>query len=189
MTLILIKQTQTWTDWRCVWLCTCCSSYCWHNFRRSPLDVSFTCDSTTGNEPFTYCWDFNNDGTEDSTEQNPTHTFVNGGDFDATCTITDADGYTSSDSVTIMTINLSLQDQKAEQITILESLIDDASKKIQASWKMSISRSWIRWTTSFQNMILSDVPGSLHWQIRGILSATPAIGSWNGASRSGRLNG
>lgn len=102
------------------------------------LDVSFTCNSATGNEPLTYSWDFDGDRVEDSTEQNPTNTFTIGGDFDVTCTVTDADGDSSSDAVAITTVNPSLRDQKFEQITILESLIDDAPKKTQKELKKAI---------------------------------------------------
>ena len=67
----------------------------------APLEVSFTCDSATGNLPLSYSWDFDNDGTEDSTQQNPTHTFNDVGVFDATCTVIDADGDADSESIAI----------------------------------------------------------------------------------------
>ena len=65
----------------------------------TPLDVSFTCDSITGNAPFTYSWDFG-DG-ESSTFRNPSHTYENGGSFTARCTVTDANGDSDNDSVSI----------------------------------------------------------------------------------------
>ena len=104
----------------------------------APLDVSFTCDSTTGNSPFTYEWDFESDGVIDSIEANPLFTFDNVGDYTATCTITDLDNDSDTSSVMITTINPSLQDKKLEQITILESLIDDAPKKTQKELEKSI---------------------------------------------------
>ena len=58
----------------------------------APLDVKFT-TSVSGisdNKPLTYAWDFNNDGVVDSTEQNPSYTFENVGDFKVTLTVTDA---------------------------------------------------------------------------------------------------
>ncbi len=67
----------------------------------APLEVSFTCNSTTGNTPLTYSWDFDGDGLEDSSEQNSTYIFDNTGDFIATCTVSDSDNDISSDSIEI----------------------------------------------------------------------------------------
>ncbi len=44
-----------------------------------PLEVTFT-DESSGN-PTSWAWDFDNDGTVDSTEQNPTHTYTTGGSY------------------------------------------------------------------------------------------------------------
>ncbi|NNM03417.1 MAG: PKD domain-containing protein, partial [Nitrosopumilus sp.] len=103
-----------------------------------PLEVSFTCTSATGNTPLTYSWDFDGDGVEDSILQNPIHTFDNAGDFVATCIVSDSDNDQSTSSVEITVENPSLQDQKFEQITILQSLIDDAPKKTQKEIEKSI---------------------------------------------------
>ena len=65
----------------------------------TPLTVDFTCDSSAGNAPLTYEWDFG-DGESDST-QNPTHTYNNAETFTARCIVTDADGDTGSDSVSV----------------------------------------------------------------------------------------
>ncbi|MEA1895631.1 MAG: S-layer protein domain-containing protein [Euryarchaeota archaeon] len=45
----------------------------------SPLEVQFT-DNSTGNVT-SWQWDFDNDGTVDSTEQNPTYTYQNSGTY------------------------------------------------------------------------------------------------------------
>jgi len=45
----------------------------------APLSVQFTDQST--NEPASWAWDFNNDGTTDSTEQNPAYTFNTAGTY------------------------------------------------------------------------------------------------------------
>ena len=107
----------------------------------TPLVVNFVCQSATGNAPLTYSWDFG-DGTIDST-QNPTHTYENAGIFTTTCTITDVDGDIDSSSIDITARNPSLQDQKLEQIQVLESIsgeskhtqkeIDKAIKEIKKS--------------------------------------------------------
>jgi PKD repeat protein len=44
-------------------------------------------DQSTGNITG-WAWDFNNDGTIDSTEQNPTHTYTKNGNYTVTLTIT-----------------------------------------------------------------------------------------------------
>jgi len=44
-------------------------------------------DKSTGNVT-AWAWDFNNDGTIDSTEQNPTHTYTTNGNYTVTLTVT-----------------------------------------------------------------------------------------------------
>ncbi|HET9671630.1 MAG TPA: PKD domain-containing protein [Actinomycetota bacterium] len=61
----------------------------------APLTVSFT-DTSTGS-PTTWAWDFENDGTTDSTAQHPTHTYPSPGTFTAKLTVTNGGG---SDSAT-----------------------------------------------------------------------------------------
>lgn len=62
----------------------------------APLEVNFT-DETVGGSVATWSWDFDNDGTEDSNEQNPSFTYVDGGDFTVSLTVTNETG----DSFTI----------------------------------------------------------------------------------------
>jgi PKD repeat protein len=50
-----------------------------------PLQVTFT-DQSTGNVS-SWAWDFDNDGTIDSTEQNPSHTYSSAGDYTVSLTI------------------------------------------------------------------------------------------------------
>ena len=49
----------------------------------------------------TYAWDFDGNGTTDSTDANPTHTYTTAGTFNATLTVTDADGQTGFDTIPI----------------------------------------------------------------------------------------
>lgn len=58
----------------------------------APLTVNFT-DASVSDDPggvTSWAWDFENDGTVDSTVQNPSHTFTTCGDFDVALTVTDA---------------------------------------------------------------------------------------------------
>lgn len=64
-----------------------------------PLAINFTGSATGGTEPYTYAWDFG-DGYS-STEQNPSHTYSNAGDFTVTLTVTDSQSNQNSDSLTI----------------------------------------------------------------------------------------
>ncbi len=62
----------------------------------APLEVSFSSEgsnSPDGHE-ITYEWDFENDGTVDSTEANPTHTYPENGTYTARLTVTDSNGNT-----------------------------------------------------------------------------------------------
>jgi len=56
-----------------------------------PLTVQFTGQST-GIAPLTYEWDFDNDGTVDSTEKSPVHTYNTAGTYTVKLTVTDAVG-------------------------------------------------------------------------------------------------
>ncbi|MFB7012506.1 MULTISPECIES: ThuA domain-containing protein [unclassified Streptomyces] len=59
-----------------------------------PLKVDFSSDGS--NDPdgdtLSYAWDFDGDGTYDSTEANPTHTYTVKGDFTAQLKVTDSTG-------------------------------------------------------------------------------------------------
>ena len=57
---------------------------------KAPLDVQFT-DASTGNVS-SYSWDFDNDGTVDSTEQNPIYTYSAAGTYTVNLTVSNEDG-------------------------------------------------------------------------------------------------
>ena len=58
----------------------------------APLEVDFAVTAADPDEdPLTYSWDFDGDGTEDSTEEDPTHTYTTGGDFEAEVTVSDGE--------------------------------------------------------------------------------------------------
>jgi len=59
----------------------------------APLVVRFTDTST--NSPTSWAWDFNNDGTVDSTIQNPVHTYSTAGTYSVNLTVTNAAGFDS----------------------------------------------------------------------------------------------
>ncbi|MBN1194674.1 MAG: PKD domain-containing protein, partial [Methanomicrobiaceae archaeon] len=57
----------------------------------APLNVQFT-DQSTGDTPLSYAWDFDNDGTVDSTEQDPSFTYSTPGTYTVSLTVTNAAG-------------------------------------------------------------------------------------------------
>jgi glucose/arabinose dehydrogenase len=68
-----------------------------------PLDVQF--DGSTSSDPdletLTYEWDFESDGTVDSTLESPLHTYTTAGPFVAELTVTDAAGAQGVDTMSI----------------------------------------------------------------------------------------
>jgi PKD repeat protein len=61
----------------------------------SPLTVTFT-DHSTGTAPLTYAWDFNNDGKNESSLQNPLFTYDTVGTYAVTLTVTNTFGSDSN---------------------------------------------------------------------------------------------
>ncbi|MGV7107993.1 PKD domain-containing protein, partial [Flavobacterium sp. U410] len=61
-------------------------------------------DSTTngGTPPYSYAWDFDSNGTIDSTVENPTFTYNNSNSYNATLTVTDANGLSNFYTVPIL---------------------------------------------------------------------------------------
>jgi PKD repeat protein len=64
-----------------------------------PLTVNFTDSSTGYDQPLTYQWDFDNDGTTDSTDQNPSYEYTGQGTYTVKLTVSDSDG--SPDTLTM----------------------------------------------------------------------------------------
>ncbi|MFJ5262437.1 ThuA domain-containing protein [Streptomyces sp. NPDC088387] len=69
----------------------------------TPLEVTFdSADSyDPDGTPISYSWDFDGNGTQDSTERNPSHTYTQAGRFTAQLTVTDPDGRTAVAGVDI----------------------------------------------------------------------------------------
>jgi cytochrome c len=71
-----------------------------------PLEVQFTSDaSDPDGDRLTYEWDFDADGTVDSTEADPTFTYTETGVFDATLKVTDRTGRSAPAQVEIVVGN------------------------------------------------------------------------------------
>ncbi|MFF3749267.1 ThuA domain-containing protein [Streptomyces sp. NPDC002018] len=63
----------------------------------APLTVAFSSEGSglPGGEPVTYAWDFDGDGTTDSTQANPSHVYRDKGRFTARLTVTGPGGLTA----------------------------------------------------------------------------------------------
>ena len=68
-----------------------------------PLVVDFDATATDADpgDALSYAWDFDGNGTTDSTEEDPTHTYSTTGVFVAKLTVTDSNGLTGSANTTI----------------------------------------------------------------------------------------
>jgi len=64
-----------------------------------PFTVSFTGSATGGSEPYTYNWDFGDGGS--STDQNPSYTYSEEGDYTVIFTVTDDSSQQDTDSIII----------------------------------------------------------------------------------------
>jgi PKD repeat protein len=81
----------------------------------APLEVNFM-DETTGGAVVSWSWDFDNDGTEDSNEQNPAYTFVDGGDYTVSLTVTNetGDDFTITKEAFIHASGVGIAEQNAD---------------------------------------------------------------------------
>src|SRR5918998_5233385 len=68
----------------------------------APATFEFQANITGGTEPYTYVWNFGDDGSsEESEEETVLHTVDEAGSYNGTLTLTDTDDQTASDSVEI----------------------------------------------------------------------------------------
>ena len=75
---------------------------------QAPLEVSFSSKGSKDpdkGDSITYAWDFDGDGTTDSTKANPSHTYTDNGVYEAALTVTDEGGKSLSASVRIVVGN------------------------------------------------------------------------------------
>ena len=67
----------------------------------APATFEFESNVAGGTEPYTYSWDFDGDGSEDSSEPSVSHTFEKSGTYNVALTVTDSNGRTASGSIAI----------------------------------------------------------------------------------------
>jgi len=69
----------------------------------APLTVQFSSQGSSDpdGKPITYSWDFDGDGTADSTDANPSHTYTQAGQYSAVLTVRNADGLSGTANLPI----------------------------------------------------------------------------------------
>ncbi|WP_436759233.1 ThuA domain-containing protein [Streptosporangium sp. V21-05] len=69
----------------------------------APLTVQFSSQGSSDpdGKPITYAWDFDGDGTTDSTAANPSHTYTEAGQYSAVLTVSNADGLSGTANLPI----------------------------------------------------------------------------------------
>ena len=81
----------------------------------APLTVQFS-GSATGTGPFTYAWDFTNDGVTDSTTQNPSHIYPSAGTYSVNLTVTGPGGSDSETKTNYITVTAVIVKTPSEMI-------------------------------------------------------------------------
>ncbi len=73
----------------------------------APLQVQFSSEGSNDPEgtDLTFAWDFDNNGTVDSTEANPTHTYTQPGSYNAVLKVTDEGGLSAVNNVLVVVGN------------------------------------------------------------------------------------
>ena len=93
----------------------------------APLTTTFTADATDADaDDLTYAWDFDGDGTTDSTLQSPTRTFADQGTYTATVTVTDEHGAASSATTSVEAFE--------NQAPVTTSVLSPAAPNGQNGW-------------------------------------------------------
>ncbi|MEZ6036431.1 MAG: PKD domain-containing protein [Planctomycetota bacterium] len=117
----------------------------------SPLSVQFT-DTSYSSSPtgvLVWQWDFDNDGTVDSTLQNPTHVFTTCGSHDVRLTIDDGVNPTSTVLRTaLITTDTITADFTSQLVAPLTVLFNDTSDMPATSWEWDLDGDGVTDSTS-----------------------------------------
>jgi PKD repeat protein len=83
----------------------------------APATFEFEADVVGGTGPYTYSWDFDEDGSseEGSDEQTVSHTFEEAGTYSVGLTVTDSSGQSASDSVGITVEGPAVEEEVIEE--------------------------------------------------------------------------
>ncbi|MFH1669073.1 MAG: PKD domain-containing protein [Candidatus Woesearchaeota archaeon] len=140
-----------------------------------PLTVTFNATATGGDAPLSYAWDFDNDGTVDSTVEDPVAIYNLAGTFTAVVNVTDADGDWATDNVTI---------------TASSTTRDISVNTITHSNVGTTSYLWdsIDVTSNVQNQGGADETVTMNLEVNGIVVDSSAVLVTTGATVPVTLN-
>lgn len=99
-------ETSLWSDPFTVEIVGVCAGGPYYGFKG--YYVQFTGSISQGTPPYTWKWDFNNDGQIDSNERNPKHTYNEPYSGKAKLTVIDGDGTSHSDTASVTIKNIPL---------------------------------------------------------------------------------
>ena len=124
----------------------------------APLGVQFTDTSSGG--PTAWQWDFQNDGTVDSTQQNPSFVYANPGTYSVKLTVSNASGddsVTKSSYITVTTAGPTLSFTPTDDAFVRSNHPDENNGSLDnlRSWKGSGQ------TNSFLKFTVSGVTGAV----------------------------
>ena len=124
----------------------------------APLGVQFTDTSSGG--PTAWQWDFQNDGTVDSTQQNPSFVYANPGTYSVKLTVSNASGddsVTKSSYITVTTAGPTLTFTPTDDAFVRSNHPDENNGSLDTlrSWKGSGQ------TNSFLKFSVSGVTGAV----------------------------
>jgi PKD repeat protein len=91
----------------------------------APLTVQFNDQST--NTPTSWAWDFNNDGTVDSTDQSPSHVYDIAGTYGVKLTVTNADGSDDEVKADYITVSVAPLTPPALAADITDNIVGQAA--------------------------------------------------------------
>ncbi|MCR9248276.1 MAG: PKD domain-containing protein [bacterium] len=102
----------------------------------SPLPVQFTSFAVSGNQGgiLAYAWDFDNDGSVDSTAQNPMHTYTQCGNYTVSLTIVDSMGTYSATKTDYVQTDVVEPDFTTQLIAPNTLQFTDTSSPTPTSW-------------------------------------------------------
>ncbi len=97
-------ETSAWSDPYTITVVGACAGGPYYGFKN--YYIQFTGSISQGTPPYTWKWDFNNDGTIDSYEQNPQHTYTSTYTGVAKLTVVDGSGTSATDTASVQVKNL-----------------------------------------------------------------------------------
>ncbi|MBN1544461.1 PKD domain-containing protein, partial [Candidatus Woesearchaeota archaeon] len=140
-----------------------------------PLVVQFNATVVGGDAPLSFEWDFDNDGTTDSTAQNPIYIYNVAGTYTAVVNVSDVDGDWDTDNVTI-TVSSSTHDIAVNSIT------DSKVGSTAYLWDL------IDVTSNVQNQGTADETVTVQLEVDGVVVNSTSVAISAGATVPVTLN-